>query len=206
MRGLTPLKLSVSKLWHSGPEWLKHDICLEDNEAIPMPEECAAELKPRTQKTTTHNLIASEQPTELGTLVKCENYSWMTHLLRVTTYLFQAVKAFKKPRNPNTPPDSWCVLTMEQLLKAEKLWVAQAQFSLTKYKSFNLWKQQFGLFLGATGLWRCGGRLGNAIWFVSGWDRLVAVWWETGERKTFVHCMWSTCCYSQGATQSLLWL
>ena len=48
------------------------------------------------------------------------------------------------------------------LLRAEVLWMKDAQLALTKERGFETWKRQFDLFLDEDGLFRCKGRLGNA--------------------------------------------
>lgn len=46
--------------------------------------------------------------------------------------------------------------------RAEHLWVCESLRELKGHKNFGQWKVQFGLFQDKTGIWRCGGRLGNA--------------------------------------------
>ena len=46
--------------------------------------------------------------------------------------------------------------------RAELLWIIESQTLLLKDKNFHIWKKQFGLFLDDKGIWRCGGRIGNA--------------------------------------------
>ena len=50
----------------------------------------------------------------------------------------------------------------EERTEAEVLWLVESQSLLITDKNFENWKGQFGLFLDGKGLWRCGGRLGNA--------------------------------------------
>ena len=42
------------------------------------------------------------------------------------------------------------------------LWIIESQTLLLKDKNFDSWKKQFGLFSDDDGIWRCGGRIGNA--------------------------------------------
>ena len=52
-------------------------------------------------------------------------------------------------------------LSLAEIGEAETLWVTVAQATLSKDKSFDMWKGQFGLFLDGR-IWRCKGRLEKA--------------------------------------------
>lgn len=83
-RGLSPLELSVSQLWCSGPDWLKAYVNSQSEDVMSvMPEECAPELK-KAQKVPTHNLLTL---VDLCDLMKWKNYSSMSRLRRVTAYV-----------------------------------------------------------------------------------------------------------------------
>ncbi len=154
-RGLFLVELSVSKIWHRGSEWL-HAAALscDGNVMLTMPDECASELKGIQP---THNLLATEVKPSVGSLLKCEDYSTLSRLLRVTGYVLRAIKLFKSRSSSSRRHLS--TLSPEEL--AERLWIVQAQVSLLVEKNFPSWRRQFDLFL-VQGLWRCGGRLGNA--------------------------------------------
>ena len=160
-RGLTSLELSVSCLWREGPEWLRSDEpnAEEDKEESSMPGECEKELKAGSR--IAHNLLASEHPTGIGSVMNCGDFSSMLHLRRVTAYVLRAIRVFKSLKECNSTSSCQTPLTMQDLTEAENLWIAQAQISLTNDKNFELWKKQFGLFL-EDRMWRCGGRLSNA--------------------------------------------
>ena len=52
-------------------------------------------------------------------------------------------------------------LNAAEIAEAETLWVTVAQATLSKDKSFDMWKKQFSLFLDGR-IWRCKGRLEKA--------------------------------------------
>ena len=152
-RGLTLLELSVSQLWRQGPQWLyDQDTNLSPE---PMPRKCMTEMK--ASKGKSHSLLATHQAPTVGSVIKCEDYSTLTHLLRVTAYVLRAVKLFKRsivhPKKPLSP---------EELVEAERLWIVHAQMQLKDEKNFNMWQKQFDLFTDDKGLIRCCGRLTNA--------------------------------------------
>ena len=57
-RGLTPIELSLSKLWRNGPEWLttKLECCTSDSDAD-VPEECLMEMKASDKPNKLHSLL-----------------------------------------------------------------------------------------------------------------------------------------------------
>ena len=120
-----------------------------------MPRECASEMKASKEKT--HNLLVTAQDPTIGSVIKCENFSALTRLLRVTAYVLRAAKFFKRAVNQPKGP-----LTPEELLEAERLWIIDTQAQLKDESNFKLWQKQFDLFTDDDGLIRCRGRLNNA--------------------------------------------
>ena len=53
-------------------------------------------------------------------------------------------------------------LTSQDIAVAETLWIKEIQRSLSKNPKFEIWKQQFGLFVDGQGILRCTGRLAKA--------------------------------------------
>ena len=159
-RGLTIQELSVSRLWHVGPEWLPSTASkAENSEVVAMPEECKKELK--AKNLSTHSMLSSGCTHGIGELIDASAYSSMQHLRRVTAYIFRAVRVFKSSREHTPTPINQMPLTASELADVEKAWVKQAQRALTDDSHFVLWKKQLRLYLD-NGLWRCGGRLENA--------------------------------------------
>ena len=64
-----------------------------------MPAECAVEMKVITHRQL-HTLIASNQPTGLGEMIKCENFSTLTRLLRVTSRVVQFIQMLESKLGP----------------------------------------------------------------------------------------------------------
>ena len=77
----------------------------------------------------------------------------------MTAYVLRFIYLLKKKPNVGQVSSN---LEPWEIAEAERLWIIQSQSKLMQDKQFDKWKKQFGLFLDQTGIWRCGGRLGNA--------------------------------------------
>ena len=158
-RGTSLSELSTSELWKHGPDWLP-EVALTNqggHEASPqdMPVECTPELK-----VSTHNLLTTTSQPLISKVIDCENYGSLLRLVRTTAQVLRAVKRFKREHIPK--PTHPTLLTTAELSDAERLWISEAQRTLTNSKNFNSWRTEFGIFLDDDGLFRCGGRLTNA--------------------------------------------
>ena len=143
------LELSVSKLWHHGPEWLSTAMLSQhETRTSTMPEECASEMKK-----TIHTLLTTETKGNID----CRRCSTLSRLVKVTAYVLRAIQLFKG--SLSTKPSA---LSTAELADAEKKWIISVQSILPGDKSFTSWKRQFNLFEDDQGFWRCGGRLANA--------------------------------------------
>ena len=155
--GLTLLELSSSQLWRQGPPWLlAQDMSpTQKPDEAAMPKECASEMKTSKEKTT--NLLVTTQVPVIGSVIKCEDFSTLTRLLRVTAQVLRAVKLFKRsisrPKGPLSP---------QELVEAERMWIVDTQTQLKSESKLNVWQKQFNLFSDEHGLVRCRGRLNNA--------------------------------------------
>ena len=157
-RGITTSELAASKLWRSGPEWLRSGmVAVNCPQELLMPTECAAELRARDK--VVHGLLNCQLPTpaDLELIISSKRYSTLARLLRVTAYVLRFVNQLKKTTNERE-----LMLTPEEIAEAERVWIIQSQSKLTRDKQFDIWRKQFGLFLDEKGIWRCGGRLENA--------------------------------------------
>ena len=157
-RGLTPLELSASALWRRGPTWiLENGGDLPTPDLSDMPDGCVSEVK-ATSKTASHSLLNPTPIAGVGALMKCEDYSSLARLLRVTTHVVRFARMLIKAirRDNGTEPDT------PDSVEAERLWMIEAQSAVVRDKSFSTWKKQFNLFLDPHGIWRCGGRLAEA--------------------------------------------
>ena len=156
-RGLTLLELSLSQLWRQGPPWLLAQDTNPDPELdFTMPTECVSEMK--TSKEKTHNLLIITKAPTIGSLIRCEDFSTLTRLLRVTAHVLRAVKLFKRSKTCPEGP-----LTPDELVEAERLWIIDTQTQLRTESYLKVWQKQFDLFFDDRGLIRCRGRLNNAI-------------------------------------------
>ena len=99
---MLPSELSQSKLWWTGPEWLKGPTenwptDLEDYLSNPS-EECLQEVKKSSLLETSEStslLNRSKIVPTISDLINCEDYSSLPKLLRVTAYVIQFVNNVK---------------------------------------------------------------------------------------------------------------
>ena len=127
-----------------------------------MPEECATEMKAK-DKCAVHSLLTTDVPTGLRQIMKCDDFSTLSRLCRVTAYVLRFVKALKSSIQISvTDVSSILSLNATEISEAEKLWIIESQILFAKDNNFVTWKKQFGLFLDDGDVWRCGGRLVNA--------------------------------------------
>ncbi len=119
-RGLTPVELSVSKLWRNGPQWLKvpSSITPLSDEIPPL---CAEELKATTQEST-HSLLVSTP--SIGQSITCERYSTIHKLYRVTAYVIKFLSLLKRKAQS-------AELTVQDVTEAERLWILESQIRIT---------------------------------------------------------------------------
>ena len=160
-RGMSVEELMNSHLWFNGPSWLIDGTTVTHSfEEDSIPEECIAEMKvnDRRKHQAMHVLLVTGN---VGTIVKCENFSTLTRLLRVTGYVLKFIDVLKAKRTkPGDTPS--VALSARDISVAEAFWIKSSQQSLLEDERFQTWKMQFGMYCDESGLWRCGGRLGNA--------------------------------------------
>ena len=166
-RGASPAELREKcDLWLYGPAWLSSSgNPTLSSEAISVPEECLHEMKTKDrQKLSTCTVLAT---CGLSTIVRCETFSDVNRLLRVTAYVLKFVRALKTPCRSSTIPTLSshvnCVLTTDDTEAALVYWLKASQSVLPQMEKFQMWKQQFGLFQDKHGVWRCGGQLANSV-------------------------------------------
>lgn len=153
-RGLSCLELSVSRLWRSGPEWLLAGFEPASQTQVQgacMPDECAAELK----AAQSHILVSVESSVSVGSILDPTKFRTLTRLVGVTAMILKAVRRFKNAKSADQPP----VHIMDERRRAELLWVKCAQRTISDVKDLT---KRLNLFRDEQGVWRCGGRLGNA--------------------------------------------
>ena len=160
-RGLNPIELSVSRLWHCGPDWL---LTVQDERQpdVNMPTECFTVMKAKDKMT--HSLITSTATINLESVIPCKRYSKFSHLILVTTYVMKFVHALKQAIKDRDRHCTDVNLTThpQELLSAEMMWIREAQQQFINDKHFLTWKKQFGLYTDKNQVLRCGGRLEHA--------------------------------------------
>ena len=102
-------------------------------------------------------MLSSGESIDLSSIMNYNDFSKLSGLLRVTAYVIRIVRLLKF-KVKRIAMVVFPKLSTEEIVEAEYLWVTAAQISLTKDKSFDIWKKQFGLFLDGR-IWRCKGRL-----------------------------------------------
>ena len=153
-RGIELSQLVDSALWMTGPTWISDpDFEPQCPDLHTVPDECLIETKVRNHSTVssllTHDTCQSEA------ILNCEQFSTLGRLLRVTAHVMKFISILKSRVKS-------CLLTAEDVGRAEIYWVKESQKMLTQSEQFSLWQQQLGLYCGVDGIWKCKGRLGNA--------------------------------------------
>ena len=139
-KGLSLLELSVSKLWHHGPEWLPAAISSRcEPEMFAMPDECASEMKK-----TAHTLLVANTRVCVE-VIDCQQFGTLSCLLRVTAHVLRAIQLFK--RSPSKLSNRSSELSPTELADAEGLWLISVQSTQPNDRSFLVWQKQFDLFL-----------------------------------------------------------
>ena len=84
-RGITPIELSVSHLWHCGPDlpFKSHD---HEPTEMEMPASCLAEMKAKDK--VTHTLLSGCPVSSLEKIIPCKSYSSLSHLFSITSYSY----------------------------------------------------------------------------------------------------------------------
>ena len=139
-------------LWLHGPAVVPD---AQQTEAVELPKDCLREMKARDQETHSVSLLIASQ---IHPILTCKNFSSLQKLLRVTAYVQRFIRSTRK--NPTNISNH--AVTGEEINSSLLYWIKIAQSLLPKATEFRQWKQQFQLFLDKHGVWRCGGRLGNA--------------------------------------------
>ena len=135
-RGITPIELSVSQLWHCGPglNFVSQGSNLTEME---MPASCLTEMKAQDKKV--HTLLSRSPTSSLENIIHCKSYSSFSRLLSITGYVIKFVQALKraiKGRHSQDEISSSEDLAgcehLQQIIKAENMWIQEAQRSLTE--------------------------------------------------------------------------
>ena len=162
-RGVELSELLCNPLWLNGPSCfhsLDAQITVESEVDEPVPEECLHEMKisSRLQFESVHNMFSSELH-DNNPALRCEDFSTLRHLLRVTGCVQKFIERVKaKLKDRTVDPE----LSASDTTAAELYWIKVVQKSLMENVKFSIWKRQFGMYLDQSGVWRCRGRMENA--------------------------------------------
>ena len=157
-----------NNLWWNGPPWLLNSTdtddptILEDKET---PSECLKEMKAqalRQQQDTTTLLIGTETTVKLSNVMKCENFSDLHKMYRVTAYVLRAINNFKSKVRGSTIKVKIGNLTVEEINTSAQMWIKDAQISMRQQKAFTDKCKQLGVMTDEAGVMRCSGRLSNS--------------------------------------------
>jgi len=87
--------------------------------------------------------------------MKCEDYSTLSQVLRVTAWMLRIVKVLKCKATIKTTTESVAPsLSVEEISEAERQWILESQLLLERGKKLDSWRKQLGAFLNAVGIWR----------------------------------------------------
>jgi hypothetical protein len=129
-----------SSIWFIGPEWLaKGEL------------ETLQDYYTRRLYWQTEQGLLTVHGTGLSNIIDASRYSSLARLLRVTAYVLQFIDRLK----------TWWDSHLYSL-RAEVLWITEAQSAKMSDRKMNERKKQLGLFLDNSEMWRCEGRLANA--------------------------------------------
>ena len=152
-RRMTPLELSVNKLWRNGPECLQMSISAS---SLPdeIPEPCIEEMTAFSRRGV-HSLLTHTGILDMSCVIDCKRYCTAQRLYRITAYILKFISMLRK--RAQSPE-----LTIQDIAEAERLWILDCQSTLVKDKNFPMWETQFNLLKDDSQIIRCGGRLQNA--------------------------------------------
>jgi len=180
-RGMSAPELSCCSTWRTGPAWLSEsnlEPTLDENSSMDPPAECLDEmtLKKRNQQVS---LLVTEESIHISELIKCDRFSSLQRLLRVTALVIKFVRILRsRVKNRETMNKSTRALrsrtrefskeeeiktiTETDITEAELYWIKEVQDVMTRNHRYKYWNQEFGAFTDEQGVIRCGGRISNA--------------------------------------------
>ena len=96
----------------------------------------------------------------MGSVIDCKKFGRLEKLLSVTALVLWFIGKLKCKRKEIalTPVE----LSAEDISMAEQFWIRDIQSKLVSNTKFKSWEKEFGAFVDAKSILRCGGRLGNA--------------------------------------------
>ena len=171
--GTTFQNLSQDRLWWFWPIWLTDPETEWPGTVKEFTEEVEVEARSELKKTISLQSSEAVNISETSVTyssgncspfgIKCENYSSLTKLVRVTALANRFISKLKKA-NSNTGS-----LTSSEFNEAENMWIVQIQRknflevyeAIVSEKSNNL-QRQLGVYMDDNGILRCKGRIDEA--------------------------------------------
>eukprot|EP00794_Sanderia_malayensis_P017910 gene17910-biopygen12898 len=154
-RGVKASHLKESELWWQRPEWLRtgkeswpKGLLLQDTSVV-MSE----------RKKNANVLVTFSSKAGVSEVVKIDRHSTLSKLLRVTAYVQRFIANLRELKAGRRPKLG--ALEVEEMERAERLWIKDAQDSLRGSDEFEKLSVQLGV-KNEDGLLVCKGRLGNA--------------------------------------------
>ena len=162
-RGLSALDLANTPLWLDGPSWLRSHEGLPEELALSLsvPEECKHEMR---RKDATHSLLTFEEgrAPHLSQLIDPEQYSSTYRLFHVTGLVLKFIRCLRGRASNATSDTSTDALSLSDFDQARLHWIKDCQSHLQGNSQFPAWKRHLDLFMDASGVWRCGGRMSKS--------------------------------------------
>jgi hypothetical protein len=144
------------------------------------PTECFDEMTVKEQAKQVTLVTVAERQTSISEIIKCERFSSLQRLLRVTALVLKFVRILQSrteirkkeqestrvlrstSKEINKKYEEVKTISETDLKEAELRWVKEAQSNMTSNHRFKYWNQEFGVFTDEQGILRCGGRISNA--------------------------------------------
>ena len=132
--------MSECALWIDGPKWLieYEETSKEEFDSAQLPEECLEEMKvgdkEKLQIEASSSLLAAAEAVGIAQIIRCEDYSELPRLLRVTALVLKFANIMKSKLRKEVPPQ--VQLTSQDIALAETLWIKEIQRSLSKNPKF----------------------------------------------------------------------
>ena len=159
-RGTTPLKLNEKSSWWSGPNWLSQEKEMWPTSPIPpVSQDADLELRQRKETSVNEQIVAmssAEEESSIQKVIPAENFSNLTRLLRVTSYVLRFIRNCREKGLRK-----FGQLTAEEYKDAESMWIKDCQQEFREKNNPQL-QYQLGTFTDESGILRCRGRLANA--------------------------------------------
>ena len=174
-RGVFSLELQEKLgLWlHGPPTSMSHDFATEPEDLMDVPEQCLLELKAKDREKPSTALLSSNST---AAVLRCETYSNLSRLLRVTAYVMRFVKALKTCKSQKSATSS-LNLTPDEIHVTLTYWLKIAQSSMQEMEE--VWE------------------VDRPVWTVPGQFWTLAMWWEATQLGCTSYCC-TSCSTQQG--------